>query len=76
MDEVASALAQVVDQLVLFVHDFVEDDVVVYPVDDLLIYSYKFRLDGFEIFSLNELLLSAEKLLTFFNEEFKFLELD
>lgn len=74
VDEVASAVAQVVDQLVLFVHYFVEDDVVVYPVDDLLIYSYQFRLNSFEIFPLNELLLFAEKLLAFFDEEFKFLE--
>lgn len=71
MDEVTTALAQVVDQLVLLVHDFVEDGLVVYAVDDLLVDADKFGLDRLEVFPLDEFLLLLREFITGYDKEFQ-----
>jgi hypothetical protein len=74
VDEVPPALAEVADQLMLFILYFVKDGIVVYAVHDLLINSHLFRLDGFEFLSLCELLLPSKETLEVFDKELEFLD--
>ena len=74
VDEVPPALAEVADQLMLFILYFVKDGIVVYAVHDLLIDSHLLRLDGFEFLPLSELLLSSKEALEVFDKEFECLD--
>ena len=61
VDEVPPALAEVSDQLVLFVLYFVKDSIIVNAVHDLLIDPHLLGLHCFELLPLSEVLLSSEE---------------
>lgn len=74
MNEMASTFTEILNQLMIFVQDLVEYDIVIYSIHNFLIDSHRFRLNSLEIFALYQIKFFTKERVAILNKEVNFFE--